>query len=485
VVFVQSEIFMAEYRIEGTSDSGKPVSGVINAVTFGEAKKRAHSLAAAKKFKLKAVRQRSTFIYRVQRGKEKPIDGEQKAFSKQEVEDALKKMGLKVVYVRKKLFDFKPRPPMTEIVTFVRVSADLIRQKLPYNEVLQMMVNDITNNTLRETVRDINLELKQGKDGEKVYQKHEKVFGRFTSHMLGLASKSGNMAEIFDNTAKFLERQAQFRKDLKSALIMPVVTLLVTFAALLYFVMYIFPTTAKLFVQMNIDLPPITAATLTFSEFLFSNMLWLSLAFIVPLFVALKYFTSEKGRFVRDKYIWKLPVVGSLLHKTNIEIFCRVFYSLYTGSGENIDIIRLASEACGNKYMESQIKKIAIPLMVEKGAGLTEAFEATGVFTPTAISRFNTGAETGSVKQSAQQIADYYEKETTYKMKAAIDMIQVFMAVFIMLVLIYITVASAETAIIRPKNPMVGMLEVSYASCGMLLSTIGFLKRGTKQYKEK
>ena len=449
---------MAEFRIEGVTAGGKPVSGVINVGTYGDAKKRAAQLAEAKKFKLRGVRQRSTYIYRVQRGSEKPIDGEQKAFTKQEVVDALQKMGVRVIYVRKKLFDFKPKPPMTDIVTFVRVSADLIRQKLPYNEVLQMMVNDINNNTLRETVRDINLELKQGKDSEAVYQKHERVFGRFTAHMLGLASKSGNMAEIYDNTAKFLERQMKFRKDLKSALIMPSITILFTFAALIYFVAYIFPTTAELFQQFDIELPPLTASTIVISDFLQANIIWILLVFIIPIIIAVQFFTTEKGRFIRDKYIWKIPVLGSLLHKTNIEIFCRVFNALYTGSGENIDVIRLAADACGNKYMEHQIKTVAIPLMVEKGAGITEAFEASEVFTKTAISRFHTGAETGSVKESAQQIADYYEKETEYKMKAAIDLIQVGIAIFIMLVLVYITVVSAETAIIRPKNPMMGSL---------------------------
>ena len=59
--------------------------------------------------------------------------------------------------------------------------------------------------------------------------------------------------------------------------------------------------------------------------------------------------------------------------------------------------------------------------MIQKGAGITEAFEATGVFTKTAISRFHSGAETGTVKNTALQLAEYYEKETTYKMKNAID----------------------------------------------------------------
>jgi type IV pilus assembly protein PilC len=106
--------------------------------------------------------------------------------------------------------------------------------------------------------------------------------------------------------------------------------------------------------------------------------------------------------------------------------------------------------------MEQQIKTIALPLMVEKGAGITEAFEATGVFTKTAISRFHSGAETGTVKNTALQLAEYYEKETTYKMRNAIDFIQLAISMVIMVVLTALTIVSSETATMRPKNPAVG-----------------------------
>ena len=119
---------------------------------------------------------------------------------------------------------------------------------------------------------------------------------------------------------------------------------------------------------------------------------------LVPTVFAVRFFATEKGRLILDQYVWKVPAMGTLLHKTSIEIFCRVFYALYSGAGENIEVIRLAAEACGNKYMEHKIKTVALPLMIQKGAGITEAFEATGVFTKTAISRFHSGAETGTVK---------------------------------------------------------------------------------------
>ena len=319
-----------------------------------------------------------------------------------------------------------------------------------------LMANDIQNKTLRDAVKEINAELKQGKDSEKVFLKQEAVLGKFTAHMLGLASKSGNMAEIYDSTAKFLERNAQFKKDLKSALIMPVVTLIILFAAVLYYVGYIFPATAKLFLKFNIPLPPMTSATLALSDFITNNVLLLLAATIIPVVAAIRFFSTDKGRFLLDKYIWKVPVIGSLLQKTSIEIFCRVFYALYSGSGENIDVIKMAAEACGNKFMEHQVKTIAIPMMVEKGAGITDAFEATGVFTKTAVSRFHSGAETGTVKTTANQLAEYYEKETSYKMRNAIDFIQLIISMIIMVVLTALTVVSSETATIRPKNPHTG-----------------------------
>jgi type IV pilus assembly protein PilC len=120
---------MPEFRIEGVTPAGKPVQGVLEAESPRVAKKRAAQMAQQRNFKLLRVIPRSTWIYKVQRGTDKPITGEQKAYSKAEVREALQRMGFRVIYVQRRLFDFKAKPPSTEIVTFVRVSADLIKQR--------------------------------------------------------------------------------------------------------------------------------------------------------------------------------------------------------------------------------------------------------------------------------------------------------------------------------------------------------------------
>ena len=444
---------MVEFRFTASKVNGQAISGALSADSVSDAKKKIRRLAEKNQLQVTNLEKKSTFLYRIKRGKEKPVHGEQKAFNKQEVEDALKRLGFEVLSVNKKLLEFKRKPPTSEIVTFVKISAELLEQKLAYQEILTLLINDTQNKTLKETLKEINNDLKKGADSEVTFLKYQSVFGKFTAYMLGLASKSGNMTEIYKATAKFLERRQEFKKNMRSALITPAVTLFVLFLAVLFYVGYIFPETAKLFVRFKIALPPMTAFTLSLSDFLVNNIWLVTAVTVIPPIVLFNYFRTKKGAYLKDQYILKIPVVGQLIHKTLIEVYCRVFFTLYSGSAESIEPIRIAAEATGNKYFEDRIKTIAIPLMVKKGTGITEAFEASGVFTETALSRFHSGEETGTIKNTSLQLANYYESETVYKLKNFIEIVQVVIAMVIMVVMIALTLVSAETATVRPKTP--------------------------------
>ena len=444
---------MVEYKFTAQKLNGQSITGTLTADSTSDGKKKIQRLAEKNQLKLLTVEKKSTFLYKAKKGNDKPIRGEQKAFNKKEVEDALARLGYKVVSVNKKLIDYQAKPPVSEIVTFVKISSELLDQKLAYGEILTLLINDTQNLALKNTLKEINNELKKGADSQATFLKYQDIFGKFTAYMLGLASKSGNMAEIYRATAKFLERTQEFRKNMRSALITPMVTVFVLFLAVIFYVGYIFPETAKLFVRFGVELPPMTAFTLKISDFLMENPYLVAAFFIIPPIALWQYSRTSKGKYIIDQYVLKLPVIGSLIHKTLIEVFCRVFYTLYSGSAESIEPIRIAAEASGNTYFEDKVKNVAIPLMIKKGVGVTDAFEACGVFTETALSRFHSGEETGTIKNTALQLANYYETETVYKLKNLIELIQVGIAMFIMVVMILLTLVSAETATVRPKTP--------------------------------
>ncbi|PSQ75434.1 MAG: type II secretion system protein [Bacteroidetes bacterium QH_7_62_13] len=449
-----------EYRFQGVTPGGHPVQGTVMASSKSKAQDKIEQLAEEHGFSLSELTQRRTYYYKVRHPNGTVKEGEQKAFSAEEVEEALEGMGVKVLKVRRKWFDFEFSPPQQDIIMFVRLAANLLRENLPFDEVLQMLVNDVSSKSLKQVIKDLNSDLKGGMDAEKAFNKHRDKLGKFTAYMLGIASKSGNMAEIYEATARFMERKDEFSSRVRSAMIMPAVTTVGMIGAMVWYVWYIVPATAGLFTGsgMDISLPPLTRWSLAFSHWLDQYWLWVLAAIVIPIAGGVMWARTPQGQFYLHKYMIRVPVIGKLLHKINIEIFCRVFAILYSGAGDNLRVLRIAAEACGNQYMEYRIRNVTIPMMTAQGASLVEAMKASGVFTSMAISRFKSGAETGSVQKSARQMANYYEQETELSLDAAVEGIQTGVSLIIATGVLFLTILSAEMAFIQPSQAdMMGM----------------------------
>ncbi|MCB5230449.1 MAG: type II secretion system F family protein [Candidatus Cloacimonas sp.] len=445
---------LQEFRYTGVKlNNNVKVRGTIAAKNTKLAKDRLDELGQRNGFNVVKIEKKRMFLYRGVSPTGNKIKGEQEAYSKEELYKVLEGLNIRNIKVEPMLLDFRFKPPFADIVMFISLSSDMLKENMRFDEILKILGMDVQNKTLKRTIKYIARDLKQGQDGASVFMRYSDVFGKFTSYMLGLASKSGNMAQIYDNTAIYLNRQQEFKKNVRQALVMPIVTIVAIIIAIGYYIMVLFPEITEMFIKFNIELPPMTAATIKVSYFLQDNWWWLLLLFFAPIIYVVYWFNTPTGKLFKDKYILKLPLIGSLIHRMSIEIFFRVFSTIYTGSGNNMEVIQLSAEACGNTYMEKKIKEISIPRMLKDGAGLIDALSQSGVFTETAISRLNAGAATGSVKKSAEQIATYYEKETGYKFKAIISTIDIMTSLVIMVAMTFLIVISSESAFIKPPTP--------------------------------
>jgi type IV pilus assembly protein PilC len=441
-----------EYRYRCLAPNGKTVQGIVSASNKTKARQMVQKVAEKRNLKLIGIQPRRNFIYTVKSPDGKKIKGKQSAFSKEEVAEALAKMGYHGAKIQPVLLDIKMKPPFNSIMMFVQLSSFLLNEKLSYDKILRMLADEETNPTLKETLRKIESELKKGREGTEVFNQFADVFGRFPAYMLGLATKSGNMAEVYEATAKFMQRNAEYRKSLRQATMSPALTVLFTILAVVYYVVSIFPATAEMFVKFGMEIPPMTAATLKLSHFLGANWIWMLLVIATPIVGLYLWWRTPNGRVWRDKMLIKLPVIGPLLHKSSIEIFFRVFAAVYSGAESNIETLKVAAEACNNAYIEKNIKEITIPKML-KGMALVPALEEAKVFNEATLSRLRSGAEVGNVLQSANMITTFYEKETTYKMQNLINSIQGFIGMFIALVIVLLTLVSAEIAFVSPSTP--------------------------------
>jgi type IV pilus assembly protein PilC len=441
-----------EARFKGMNPQGKLVQGTFTVTSRKEIKEYVTKLSQRHQIRVQTVEYKKDFNYKVKMPMGKAFTGRQSAYSKDEVAQALRRMGYNEFTIVPVMLDLKLKPTSQDVMMFIKLSTNMLKDKMSFGKILSMLAEEQPNRMMREALVQIETQLKQGVEGREVFMRFTDIFGRFPAFMLGLATRSGNMTEIFEATNKFIERDMEIRKNIKKTLISPMFAIVATIGAVVYYVVDIFPATAELFIKYKMPLPPLTKATLQLSDWLGNYWYILLLAFAIPAVVLWRWWSTPKGRIWKDQHMMNLPIVGTLIHKSSIEIFFRVFGTIYSGAGDNIETIKTAAEACRNAYMEKQIKNITIPLMLKDGEGFVPAMEASGVFTKTALTRLKTGSETGNILQAAQQIATYYEAETTYKMHAMIEYIQSFVGIFIAIAITLLTVVSAEIATVSPPT---------------------------------
>jgi len=441
-----------EYRFTGVNTAGEPVRGTVFASSKRAAHRRIDDLSEQHRFRTDEVERRRTYLYKVRTPEGKVARGQQKAYDATEVRAALERMGLEVVRVERKLLDVQLKPSSTDVVMFVRLAANMLKRQLPFDEILTLLAADVSSKPLRQMMRDLQADLKGGMSARNAFMKHQHVLGKFTSYMLGLAASSGNMSQMFEATAKYLERKDEFKKSVRSALITPAITLFATVAAFVWYVWYIIPSYAGLFTNYDITLPPLTQASLDFAQWMDANWLWVVVLIVGAIIGFVVWAQTTRGKYLIHKYMIQIPVLGPLLHKLNLEVFCRVFGVLYSGSGENEEVMKIAAEATGNTYIEHQVKTITVPMMMGRGTDLIESMQSSGVFTPMTLARFRSGASTGSVRASAEEMAEFYERETSLKMNQAVETIKTTVAIAISILVLVLTLISAESALIQPSS---------------------------------
>ncbi len=445
------QLTASEYRIQAIDQNGRSIQRYITAISIFAARERARSLAETHGWRKTSVDKKKSYSYRVLRGSTQ-IDGVQSAYSRSEVTAALEKLGFKVKTVRR-FYDVRFAASSEEVVTFIGTSAKLLEQKLPYNEILQIMSGHVRDKNLRSALKAIIRDLKDGVDSRDAFLRQGKVIGHETALMLGIASKSGDMKAIFESVARFVERQADFRKGLMSSMILPAVTTLALVGALIFYILYLLPKMVDLLKPVMGDMPPLTAFTMQVSDVLKDNLIVICLGVAAALGGFYAYILTARGRVWFDKWVVRLPYVGRILRNTSSELFCRVLGILYT-SGENIDAIQHAAESSRNRYLERQIKIVSIPTMLKYGTEFWKAMDMAAFFPEMIVSRFRTAAETGSVKSTSIQLADYYEMENRYAMKNLVNIIEVGVSLVIMVSMVFLTLLSSETAAIKiqPKH---------------------------------
>lgn len=362
------------------------------------------------------------------------VAGERVATSIEEATKLLTKEQILVIKIEKKSAFKIPRLipkkiSSQELAVFTRQLSVMFSAGLPLVQALEILGSQQQNKLFKEIILSVKSDVEAGSSLANAFRKHPNVFDNLYCNMIASGEASGNLDQILQRLALYIEKATKIKGQVKSAMAYPSVIITVAIIIVIIIMWKVVPTFANLFQEMGVALPLPTQITIAVSRFVASYFYWI-IGSLIGLGVLLRsYYQTYQGRRVIDRILLKIPVIGDLIRKTAVARFTRTFATLLTSGVPMLDSLEITAKTAGNAIVEDAI--INARRLVSEGKTIVESLSASKIFPPMVLQMIGAGEQTGALDQMLNKIAEFYEEEVDRAVHTLVSLLEPIMIAFI------------------------------------------------------
>lgn len=301
--------------------------------------------------------------------------------------------------------------PPTDFVLFNQELATLLKAGLPLVQSLDILRKRVKVPLFKSVLDDVYDKVRSGTALSDAFAAHADLFsGVYTASLLA-GEKSGSLEQVLRRFVHHTKVIAAVRARTISALIYPIILMLLAVVLVGGIVFKVVPQFAEFFDQMGhgAELPLATRILVGVSTALV-HQLWLIVSIGVLLVLAAGAFMRQKDSTRRlDLLILKTPFAGTLARKFATAQVARTVATLLAGGIPLVNAVETAAKAIGNQAVAADLTEVA--RQVREGVGFGQALSKRATFPDVAIEMVEVGESTGALAEMLNSVADFYDEE--------------------------------------------------------------------------
>jgi type II secretory pathway component PulF len=362
------------------------------------------------------------------------------------VTEQLDKLGYLPLRVKEKksigeiqIFGKKKNLKNDELIVFSKQLVTLLKAGVPLLSSLEALVEQADEDTLRDIVKKIYVDIESGLSFSEALANHPNSFPDMYVNSIRAGEMGGALDDVLERLAQLMDHDHQTKSRIKSAVRYPiivVVSLALAFTALMLLVV---PKFIDLFDKLNVDLPLPTriligmyTAVTEYWYFLIGGLLVLVVAFF-------KYIKTEQGAYQWDMFKIHVPVLGPLVLKTAMSRFTRMFETLNSSGLPILQTLEISAKTVGNIVVGKEIEKAAFGIL--QGQGIAAPLSQGKVFPPMVIKMISIGEQSGSLDEMLMNVSRHYDTEVDYAVKNLTSMIEPILTVGVGVIVLFLALA--------------------------------------------
>jgi type IV pilus assembly protein PilC len=401
------------------------------------------------------------YVYRGTNRTGSAVNGEQAASNKTELLNLLKRQQIKVSRLSEKGKEFnfptfKAGVKPKDLAVFTRQFSVMIDAGLPLVQCLEILAGQQENKTFETVLTATRASVEGGATLSGAMRQHDKVFDALYVNLVEAGEAGGILDTILQRLASYIEKNVKLKRAVRSALVYPVAVLGVAAGVITLLLWKVVPIFGTLFLGLGVDLPLPTRIVIGLSNFVGSIFgLMIVVLFVGAGFAIKVWYGTEKGRFLLDGILLKLPLVGILLRKIAVARFTRTLGTLISSGVPILEGLDITARTAGNAVIEKALNQVRTAL--EQGKNLADPLKETNVFPGMVTQMIGVGEQTGAMDAMLQKIADFYEEEVDAAVKDVLAALEPAMIVFLGVV-----VGGIVISMYLPLFSLIGKLSSSH-----------------------
>ncbi len=345
----------------------------------------------------------------------------------------------------------KPSAKRIERVIFTRQLATMIGSGLSLIESLGVLEEQAESPGMKATCAKLIEQVRGGVDLSVAMEQCPKAFSPLYVSMVRAGEVSGQMDIIMERLADYLESSEELRREIRSAMTYPCVSLVLVLGITGFLMIGVVPGFRDVFDSLDTELPGLTKFVLELSEGMRRNYLaWLG--GIVAAWIGLVAFKKTRmGALIFDDLILRVPVFGPLFRKVALARFSKTFATLIRSGVPIMATLDIVADTAGNQV----VTKVVLDSResVKSGNLLSEPLSRSSIFPPMVTRMIAIGERTGALETLLEKISEFYDSQVKATVKSLTSLIEP-----IMITIMGVLVGGVVLAVFLPILDVVGKL---------------------------
>ncbi len=352
-----------------------------------------------------------------------------------------------------KMPSFMVRVKPKILMAYTRQLATLINAGLPLLRSLQVVQRQEKHPALSNATSGLIDSIQTGSTFAEALGQYPRIFNKLYVNMVRAGELGGVLDVVLNRLAEFMEKAQRIRSKVTSAMVYPIVVLLMAVAILTFLMIVIIPKFEEIFEDLleGAGLPFLTEMVLNASRNFVSHapIVFGAVVVVVILFKLIK--KTAWGSYGLDWLKLHAPLFGTLIRKTAVARFTRTLGTLMSSGVPVLQALTIVRDTAGNELIARAVNDVHDS--VKEGENMAQPIGNSGVFPPMVVSMVEVGEETGELPEMLMKIADSYEDDVDNTVAGLTSIIEPLLIIFLALV-----VGTIVVALFLPLIEIIGQL---------------------------